>query len=177
MALNSNLNLCWKNDYSPSTVLLLKIVLDNWLSMQIFTSTPKFLQRGDHIWPKFEKQVKPLGFLKKSLRMIEMIRSTEWVIGERMWKFFCYKRVKILVLKKEQGKNLYRYNKWETEQNVCKKWPEQCSIKHVNCEATIEFLWLWIGLTLRFSRVDKNNGKIIHYIWEDACYIFICLFL
>ena len=44
---------------------LLKIVLDNWLSIQIFTSTPKFLQRGDHIWPKFEKQVKPLGFLKK----------------------------------------------------------------------------------------------------------------
>ena len=49
--------------------------------MQIFTSTPKFLQRGYHIWPKFEKQVKPLGFLKKSLRMIEMIRSTEWMIG------------------------------------------------------------------------------------------------
>lgn len=93
-----------------------------------------------------------------------------------MEKFFCHKKVKILVLKKEQGKNLYRYNKWETEQNVCKKWPEQCSIKHVNCEATIEFLWLWIGLTLRFSRVDMNNGKIIHYIWEDAWYIFICLF-
>ena len=93
-----------------------------------------------------------------------------------MWKFFCREKFKTPVLKKEQGKNLYRYKKWETEQNVCKKWPEQCSIKHVNCEATIEFLWLWIGLTLRFSRVDTNNGKIIHYIWEDACYIFICLF-
>ena len=29
MAFISNLNLCWKNDYSPSSVLLLKIVLDN----------------------------------------------------------------------------------------------------------------------------------------------------
>ena len=68
--------------------------------MQIFTSTPKFLQRGDHIWPKFEKQVKPLGFLKKPPRMIEMIRSTEWMIwGENV------------VLEKEQHKNLYRYNK------------------------------------------------------------------
>ena len=93
-----------------------------------------------------------------------------------MWKFFCREKFKTPVLKKEQGKNLYRYKKWETEQNVCKKWPEQCGIKHVNWEATIEFLWLWIGLTLRFSRVDTNNGKIIHYIWEDACYIFICLF-
>ena len=73
--------------------------------MQIFTSTPKFLQRGDHIWSKFEKQVKPLGFLKKSLRMTEMIRSTEWMIG------FCREKVKTPVLKKEQDKNLYRYNK------------------------------------------------------------------
>ena len=54
-----------------------------------------------------------------------------------------------VVLEKEQHKNLYWYNKRETEQNVCKKWFEQCSIKHVNCEATIEFLndygldWHW----------------------------------
>lgn len=79
--------------------------------MQIFTSTPKFLQRGDHIWPKFEKQVKPLGFLKKSLRMIEMIRSTEWMIGGKNVEVFCREKVKTPVLKKEQGKNLYRYNK------------------------------------------------------------------
>lgn len=63
-------------------------------------SRPKFLQRGDHIWPKFEKQVKPLGFLKKTPRMIEMIRSTEWMIGGEN-----------VVLEKEQHKNLYRYNK------------------------------------------------------------------
>ena len=50
---------------------------------------------------------------------------------------------------------------WETEQNVFKKWPEQCSIKHVNREAASEFLWLCpnLWLTLRFARVDKNNGK------------------
>ena len=93
-----------------------------------------------------------------------------------MEKFFCHKKVKILVLKKEQGKNLYRYNKWETEQNVCKKWPEQCSIKHVNCEATIEFLWLWIGLTLRFSRVDKNNRKD-HPLHLRRCLLHIHLFI
>ena len=28
----------------------------------------------------------------------------------------------------------------KTEKNVCKKLPEQCSIKHVNCEAASEFL-------------------------------------
>ena len=42
-----------------------------------------------------------------------------------------------------------------------KKWPEQCSIKHVNREAASEFLWLCpnLWLTQRFARVDKNNGK------------------
>ena len=65
----------------------------------------------------------------------------------------------------------------KTEKNVCKKWPEQCSIKHVNCEATIEFLddygldWHW-----DFQELTRTTEKIIHYIWEDACYIFICLF-
>ena len=93
-----------------------------------------------------------------------------------MEKFFCHKKVKILVLKKEQGKNLYWYNKWETELNVCKKWPEQCGIKHVNCEATIEFLWLWIGLTLRFSRVDKNNRKD-HPLHLRRCLLHIHLFI
>lgn len=92
-------------------------------------------------------------------------------------EIFFHKKVKILILKKEQGKNLYWYNKWETELNVCKKWPEQCSIKHVNCEATIEFLndygldWHW-----NFQELTRTTEKIIHYIWEDACYIFICLF-
>ena len=43
--------------------------------------------------------------------MIEMIRSTEWMIGgiKECGKIFCHKKVKILVLKKELGKNLYRY--------------------------------------------------------------------
>ena len=86
-----------------------------------------------------------------------------------MEKFFCHKKVKILVLKKEQGKNLYRYNKWETELNVCKKWPEQCSIKHVNCEATIEFLndygldwhWNFQELTQTMERSSTTFEKML----------------
>ena len=43
--------------------------------------------------------------------MIEMIRSTEWMIGGKNVEVFCREKVKTPVLKKEQGKNLYRYNK------------------------------------------------------------------
>ena len=69
-----------------------------------------------------------------------------------MEKFFCHKKVKILVLKKEQGKNLYRYNKWETEQNVCKKWPEQCGYN-------------WIPMTMDW--IDTEIFKSWHKQWKD----------
>ena len=42
-----------ENDYNPSTVQLLK---------KVILLTPKFPLRKDHMRPKFEKQVKPLGF-------------------------------------------------------------------------------------------------------------------
>ena len=31
--------------------------------------------------------------------------------------------------------------------------------------------WHW-----DFQELTRTTEKIIHYIWEDACYIFICLF-
>lgn len=42
-------------------MLSLKKVLDNELSIQSYTVN-KCLWRQGHIWPKFEKQEKPLGF-------------------------------------------------------------------------------------------------------------------